>query len=560
MELFSSDKKFKILLLLFMGAFIFIRLLGVHTSYHQDELRIASEIDQPHGWFFAAGYGHAPLMGFIYSISGSLFGSENMRMFPLIFSIANFILLFTLVKYLFDWTRAIWVVAFFTISYFSLLSALTVDVDGAVLPFFLLLSLLAFYKWREAGGFLMSKWLILFLLFLTAGFLTKFSFILVIAVLILELFYQAWILGNKRLIVKYGLGLVLFLGLLSVVLINAHKIIPNYPLSDAIIHARGYVNFSGRSYFQTAVQVVKVLFFASPLLVAPLLFINKEDAYKLRIFVTFLLSGLIFYLVLFDFSLGALDKYFQFVVVPLSVVGGVSFSRIFRSVVIRKLLAPVAIGASVAVFFFLLQFIPHFVPSLWPKSDWANRVVNFQWNFLVPFTGGSGPVGFYISWLYITLNWISVILLVILALLKINQRMFLLTMVTVLGVGYNLVFAEEYLFGKINGNPTKLIGSAVDYIKNDSQIEKIITYNNIGGYELMKIGKYERRLYVAPKYEPFYAGIFSEFRGHFLVIDIPRIGPNSPYSKYFSACGIIYEKYSQKISSKVYDCRNIPKF
>src|SRR3989338_5642679 len=286
MELFSSDKKFKILLLLFMGAFIFIRLLGVHTSYHQDELRIASEIDQPHGWFFAAGYGHAPLMGFIYSISGSLFGSENMRMFPLIFSIANFILLFTLVKYLFDWTRAIWVVAFFTISYFSLLSALTVDVDGAVLLFFL---------------------------FLTAGFLTKFSFILVIAVLIFELFYQAWILGNKRLIVKYGLGLVLFLGLLSVVLINAHKIIPNYPLSDAIIHAMGYVNFSGRSYFQTAVQVVKVLFFASPLLVAPLLFINKEDAYKLRIFVTFLLSGLIFYLVLFDFSLGALDKYFQFV-------------------------------------------------------------------------------------------------------------------------------------------------------------------------------------------------------------------------------------------------------
>ena len=560
MKLFSGDKKFKILLLSLIVFFISIRLLGVHISYHQDELRITSEIDEPHSWFFTAGYGHAPLMGVIYSVSGILFGSENVRMFPLIFSIANFILLFVLVKYLFDQTRAIWVVAFFTISYFSLLSALTVDVDGAVLPFFLLLSLLVFYKWREAGGFLASKWLISLLLLLAAGFLIKFSFILVIGVLGLELFYQAWILGNRRLMTKYGLGLILFLGLLGFALMNAHKIIPNYPLSDAIIHAKGYVNFSGRNYFQTVVQTAKALFFMSPLLIAPLFFINKEDGRKLRIFIVFILLGLIFYLVLFDFSLGALDKYFQFVVVPLSVIGGVSFSRIFQNINIRKLLAPVVIGTSVAVFFFLLQFVPHFVPPLWPKSDWVSRVINFQWNFLMPFTGGSGPVGFYISWLYITLNWMSVVLLITLALLKINRRMFLLTIVIVLSVGYNLVFAEEYLFGKINGNPTKLIDSAVDYIKNDSRIEKIITYNNIGGDELMKIGKYERRLYVAPKYEPFYAGIFSEFRGHFLVIDIPRIGPNSPYSKYFSACGIIYEKYSQKISSKVYDCRNIPKF
>ena len=556
MNIFQG-KNARIIFLLILIVFILVRFLGVPVSYHQDELRIAAEVDQPHGWYSLGGYGHGPLMGFIYSVSGELFGSEKMRMFPLLFSIFNFFLLFYLVRFLFGQIEAIWTVAFFTASYFSVLASLTIDVDGAVLPFFLLLSLLVFYKWREAGGFLASKWLTLLLLFLAAGFLIKFSFILVIGVLCLELFYQTWTRANKRLTIKYGFGLVLFLGLLGFALMNAHKIIPNYPLSDALTHAKGYVNFSGRSYFQTAVQTIKALFFMSPLLIAPIFFLNKEDGRKLRIFIIFILSGLIFYLMLFDFSLGALDKYFQFVVAPLSIIGGVSFSRIFRNVNIRKLLAPVVIGTSVAVFFFLLQFIPHFVPSLWPKSDWLNRAFNFQWNFLMPFTGGSGPVGFYVSWLYITLNWILVILLATLAFLKRNQRVFLLTIVIVLGVGYNLVFTEEYLFGKINGNVTKLVRQSVDFIKNDASVQKVATYNNIGGYELMKLNKYERRLYVAPKFEPFNREKMSKFEGHYLVIDIPRLDSNSFYAKYFSLCNVIFESFSQEITAKVYDCKNV---
>ena len=73
----------------------------------------------------------------------------------------------------------------------------------------------------------------------------------------------------------------------------------------------------------------------------------------------------------------------------------------------------------------------------------------------------------------------------------------------------------------------------------------------------MKLNKYERRLYVAPKFEPFNREKMSKFEGHYLVIDIPRLDSNSFYAKYFSLCNVIFESFSQEITAKVYDCKNV---
>ena len=117
-----------------------------------------------------------------------------------------------------------------------------------------------------------------------------------------------------------------------------------------------------------------------------------------------------------------------------------------------------------------------------------------------------------------------------------------------------MVFIEEYLFGKINGSPNLLLKNAVEFIGENDKIKRVITYNDIGGGELVKIGKYERRLYAAPKFEEGYGNILRNFKGHYLVIDIPHLSEESPYAKHFVACKVAYQKYHQKISSKIYDC------
>lgn len=553
-----SDKKIKIIFFVLLLIFVSVRFFGIPVSYHQDELRIALDIDKPYVWYATNSYGHGPLMNFIYSVSGIFFGSAQMRLFPLLFSIFNFLLLFLLVKKLFGPKSALWSLALYTVSYFSVLASLMIDVDGAVLPFFFLLSLAAFSKWRFLEGDTASwRWLTITLLALAAGFMVKFSFILAMGVLGVEVFYRIWDKGNKKLIIKYGLGAVLLLSAMVLILLNTHRVIPDYSIQDAIIHARGFIKFSGRNHFQTIVQTTKALFFASPILIAPLVFIKKEDAYKLRIFITFLVLGLIFYLVLFDFSLGALDKYLQFIIVPLSIIGGVSLSRIFANSEFKKFPSSIIVGVVAACLLFATQFVGHFVPPLWPKSEWINRVIEFRWNFLMPFTGGSGPVGFYVSWLYIALNWIIVAILVVWSFFKNRRRESLLAIVIVLSVGYNTVFIEEYLFGRINGNVTNLINRAVAFIDKDPHIDKVVKYNNIAGYELAKIHKNDRRLYVAPKYEPFNREEMSKFSGHYLVIDMPRLDQSGFYVKYFSLCDVVYKDFSQKITATIYDCEHV---
>ena len=134
----------------------------------------------------------------------------------------------------------------------------------------------------------------------------------------------------------------------------------------------------------------------------------------------------------------------------------------------------------------------------------------------------------------------------------------MLLIVFVLGLGYNSVFAEEYLLGKINGSSSVLIKDAVTFIDENPKIGKLMTYNDIGSSYLMDRDRYERRIFVAPKYEKQYIPILNSFKGNYLVVEIPRLSDGSIYVKYFSTCRITYQRQSGKIYSRIYDCKKAP--
>ena len=272
-----------------------------------------------------------------------------------------------------------------------------------------------------------------------------------------------------------------------------------------------------------------------------------------------MLLGGVFYLVVFDFSRSALDKYLAYIIVPLSIISGTLMSGIFGekdSRSLTRLGELVFFGLVVAFIISVLQFIPHFAPALYPKEEWIGRIIKLRWNFVFPFTGGSGPLGFYVSWLFIATTWAVSILLVIVSLFRRGLMRLVACVILLVGLAYSVVFSEEYLFGKINGNPNALLKNAVNFIEREDRIHKVISYNDIGAYELTNIGKYERRLYAAPKFERAYTEILKNFNGHYLVIDIPHLSPSSPYFEHFLTCDVIYEDYSVKISAKIYDCQN----
>ena len=128
-----------------------------------------------------------------------------------------------------------------------------------------------------------------------------------------------------------------------------------------------------------------------------------------------------------------------------------------------------------------------------------------------------------------------------------------------IGLIYNFVFLEEYLFGYWNGSASRLLYGTVEFIKNNPDIKMVTVYNDNGGSEIQVIGKYRKRLYVDPKFDiNEKITSLNQYKEHYFVIDIPRIDPKSIYQKYFSSCIVIYNKVDKKISATVYDCGRAP--
>ena len=568
-------KKEILFLVLVVVLFLTLRLPGLHLPYHLDETKYAVSVS-------VADHNtpHPPVSKIILLATAKIFGRDNFRATPLIFSLANLFLLYYLVRFQFGRREARWSVLLFAIVFYNVLGSLTVDFDGAILPFWLLLSLISYFKWQtpnetarvrsvllshtgqnESARKRQMAWGGLLTVAVIFGFLTKLSFIIVAGALVLD-----WLIGrsfglSRRELRKYVLTVLALPGLLIGSLWGIKFLWPSFDLARTLSHATDYFKISGRAYLQILIQSAKALIYASPLLAVPLIFLKKTDWRRLSFFVVFLVLGLIFYLIIFDFSRAALDKYLVFIVVPLVVMSGVGLTNVFSS------MESTLFSRSQKVFFwgvaslflgaiFLSQFVSHFAPALYPKEEWISRMIKLKWNFVFPFTGGSGPLGLYVSWLFMVLVWLASIFLALWAFLKRPCRRPLTLVILLLGLLYNLVFAEEYLFGKINGSSRRLLAEAVDFIKQTPAIKSVITYNNFGQYELTKIGKYERRLLAAPKYEGGYVDVLKNFKGHYLVVDIPHLDPNSPYAKHFQTCRIIYEQNDRKISSTIYDCRN----
>lgn len=535
-------------------AFIFLalRLPGIHLPYHQDEWKNvhASENITMAGAFFA----HPPLMQIIFVAGNFVLGSDNLRLLPLIFAILSVILLYVVVDSRVGKKAAIWSSFLFSICFYNILGSLSPDVDGAILPFFFILSVYAYDK----------KWFSLLISVLLAGFLIKLSFILVIGVILADYLLE----HRKELTIKkiflmasgvLGFG-VSYVGLLYIIKV----IYPAFDISIMLGHANQYNAEEGRNWIQIIVQGIKSAYYLSPLLIVPAFFINKDIFRKTRIFFIYIILGLIFYFGLFDFSRAALDKYLMFLILPLSIICGTIMSHIFSSenTVNQNLKKQgILFGIILSFLLFTLNFLPHSIPPLYPKTEWFSKVSHFGWNILNPFNGGSGPLGFYISFLFIAISFITSIILGVVGFFKKEWRVSLAIPLVIIGLTYNLLFMEELLFGQINGSAPKVLADSVVFIKNSPKIKKVITYNDIGSYELSKTGKYEGRIYATPESEEGYRKKFEEYvkekGNYFLVVDIPRINPESFYGKFFASCKVEFESVSGKIEAKVYSCGKI---
>lgn len=543
--------------------FLALRLPGIGLPYYQDEWKnvSASATVAGAGQFFA----HPPLMQILFVLDYKLFGPDAFRVLPLIFSLASLVLLYFVVRRSVNQRAAGWAVFLGIFCFYNILGAIQPDVDGAILPFFFLLAVFAYDKVTALGTGAplgrvpgaKAKWLmILFVLALLAAMLTKLSAALMVGAFILDFL---WRNRKNRPLAHVGLAAafgavfsLIFVALLYII----QAIYPAFSIQFMLTHAHQFTD-GGRNWLQIAVQGIKALYYLSPLMIAPLVFISRETLRKTRVYWLYLVLGFIFYFVLFDFSQGALDKYLMFSVIPLAVINGVILAGLDFSN--RKHLKwGIVSGLVVALLALRLNWLHPAVLALYPKSEWFGHVLHGNWNILTPINGGSGPMGFYVSFLFIAVSFgLAIAVAALSRMMRSKGKDFVIpAMFVILAVGlaYNFVFAEEYFHGRVNGSAPAVLSQAVDFLKVHPEVGPILTYNDIGSRELAEIGRYAGRFYVAPQFEEGHRQLFAKFRGYYMIVDVPHIYENSFYGHYFAACRAVWNGGSGRITGAIYSC------
>jgi len=558
------QKKYFILALLTL-VFLATRFLGFNQIYHQDEYKWAMIVNPSFGMQLESQ--HPPLDAILYRVSGNIFGFEHLRVVPIVASILLFALVYIFVKKYYGKSAALWSSLILLISCYELIASIQIDIDGALLPLVGMISIYCYYR-LDLNDFRAKdnrKWGALFLLSIVLGFTIKLSYVIFLgaiateALLVLRKRY-----GNEALRIFTKLVSVIGAALLLTVLVIlvAKYVFHIANISQFLVHAKEFslLNLSSRNYMQVAFLTLKSLVFASPLLLFPyLLFMNrKEEVSELRLWLILLFYSTVFYYVLFDFSNRTLERYNMFLILPGAIVGGILLSREYERLTTWTLSKDkekfIWIAACFGAAFTLIPLLLSYdVIALNPKTAFIDHVRHLNFKFLIPLSGGSGPIGFYVPALF-TLWSFALALASIVAFVLKKRGVFLGIFIGVC-VACNLFTMNEFAFGTMYGNASSVAADVVSVTLASSTIPQVITYNDIGGYELSASGKYFKRFYTDPMFAETNVGKFESYKGDYLVVDFPAIDKGGIYWKYLMTCKETYRKTHADITGYIFDCR-----
>lgn len=555
-NLLKSKKNITFIIILSL-LFIYIRFLVSGLMYHQDEYKWAMIVNGAFNLDLKSD--HPPLIGILYKFTGEMVGYDNLRVLPIIVSLFCLALLYLLMYKFYGKREAIVSSILYTFSIYALIANTQIDIDGALLPFATLITFYSYFSIQRDER--IRFWSPVFVGSVILGFMIKLSFIIVMGTILTDFLMRHklnWGFIRKALITVFSsLAFIVGVTLGFVFLFDI-----NNPLQFVknVSHF-GVFNFSERNYFQVLFLTVKSIIFASPFILLPLfLAFSKRFRKDMSIWFLYLLYSIIFYYFIFDFSNRTIERYNMFVILPIVIIGGVFLAENLRSTILKKKELIVSCVIGLLAFAITLSLVPLDSKPLPlnPKSVYIDNITKLNFDFLLPLTGGSGPIGFYVSVYFVFVLFLICTLLLGLCLRVSNRRyaLYMLVGFVSFALSYNLVLGREFITGSIYGNVDTVAKDVTSYTNSHPDIQQVITYYDIAGYELNSTGKYFKRFYTDPMFEKTNVTKFNSYAGYYMVVDFPEINKNSVYWKYLESCKRVFETRNKNISGYVFDCRD----
>ncbi len=526
-----------------------IRFPALSQPYHQDEYKWAFIVNPVYGQ--EGTIPHPPLAEILYHHTGALFGYDHLRLLPYALSLVFSILLYVVVARLYGKRAAIIALLLWAIDLYAVLASVQIDIDGVLLPICILSMLGGYLLWKKEGR---SRLVIALLsIGIIGGAFTKLSFVLAPGAIAADLLWQERFRVRQYLTRRVLIGTIAAL----VVVIALVFALRHAPL---FVYAERFMHFGGRSYFELFFLTTKAILYLSPLLILGS-FLGLKHLKTLSVWYWYVLATVLFYAVVFDFTHTTLDRYWMALILPLVVITAVALGDLaahIRSTAVERIMT--AGGALVVALLVLKVFtMGKTVMPLQPKDAFIHSFLSGHWSFLIPFSGGSGPLGFYLPLDGIMLLWgiaaVSAALLFFVANTRI--RFIAIVLFIVMGIFYNTIGVVEYEKGYLYGSTSGVYTALVARVNNDPTIPQVITYNDVGGYDLTVSKKYFKRFYTDPMFADTNVGKFGSYNGYYMVLDMPLINTQSVYWQYFQKCKSVFDIRDKQVSGFIFDCRGV---
>ncbi len=545
-----------LLILPFLVGFyaVVTRLMGVGQLYHQDEHRWAIAVNGSYGVWDAIP--HPIFSKLIYMGIGAITGYDYLRVVPLILSLLTLTLIMVVAQRAYGTLTSLIAGLLYATTTYALIGSLQIDIDGAFLPFFTILSIGAYLEWQRATAKKTTYGALgVLLLAIVLGLMTKLSFVLVPAAIGVDALLRYQKVRDVLMSVRIMLPLVLF-GVLGAFFVWTY-----WGDTRAFSYIEHFVAFSGRDYTQVLFQLAKVLFYTS-LFIPLLIVLGLQHVRQLSVWYLFLAANILFYFVIFDFTHRTFDRYLMFIIVPGVIIAAYVLSRVYaamtnkaRQVMVYSFCIVGVIATSITHIVFSSA---HTLLALTPKSKFIEALKTFEWNILFPLSGGSGPIGFYLpldGMLYLVLaSFFFGVLFILDHLIKKQGSVapLLLGAFIATTAVHNGFVTFEYLTGGYYGNTTKVATTILSALPDGTK--EVRTYNDIAAYELYERGVYAGRFYPHEAFFEANEKRLKAYIGLYMIVDMPHLNPDQLFGRFFSACSVVATTSDKYIEGKLVFC------
>ncbi|MFH1054130.1 MAG: glycosyltransferase family 39 protein [Candidatus Woesearchaeota archaeon] len=471
----------KILLAIIIIA-ILIRIFGIGNILTNDESAYSFSI-RDREFFSTSNANQPPLFHWTGAVIYTIFPFDTVgiRLQPFIFSILNILMVYLICKRFFSKKIGLIAAGIMTFSYWHLFGSLMIETNGSSLMFFSLLSIYFYFRFDDEKNY---KFLVLSGLFFGLALLTRITAILLIGIIGL---YHLW---QTKKVWKTAKDISLFVmigGIIySIFPILSFLIDPFFFYQATIGHNLSYVQGGGLFSMTILIQFLQALIISSPLFTGLLLvyLVNfKKESYNKKelMFLIQMIVVFLFYTLIVKDPFRPVERYFMILIPGLSILGAIGISKL------RFYKRELMFSTISLLLLFLLLFIPNLMESrflpFYPKTGFINEAISLNWNFLVPFTGGSGPAGFYLTFTTIALGFILafgfLMIGIYFTLMRKNKvaRIFILLFLSA-SLAYNFVLIEEYLFSSANPDIDLINVQIRDYAIENDLNEPVYIFRN----------------------------------------------------------------------------------